>query len=104
MPDTQDQNAPTAQAIVAPAMPDVSAGPSAPRPTGITNRRASVASCRNLFDVEGNIMEVGFDRLNRPAYNVSNTSNTKSSDREKANEGSQPVQPSQPDDQGIDIA
>lgn len=40
------------------------ADPSAPSNSQVP-RRGSVSSCRNIFSVDGNVVEVGFDRLQR---------------------------------------
>lgn len=74
----QEANQPTGGPIEPPVM---SAGPST------VHRRFSVSSCRNLFDVDGNIMEVGFDHLSHhrpqaPNSNINSGNNGDISNRQ----------------------
>lgn len=68
-------NQPNQQAPIAPVQQQQQPGPSGSAASVAENqslaqaqraqRRASVASCRNIFSVDGAIEEVGFDHLSR---------------------------------------
>lgn len=103
----QQQPRPIIQNIPAiPAIPAMaSAGPSAdqtaraPAAAVRRSRRASVASGRNLFDVDGNVVEVGFDHLSRlhrvPVSNNSISENIGERRTNRTNDNRQRSQTSQ---------
>lgn len=70
-----------------------SAGPSRPLTSGEaarpvpTQRRASIASCQNMFDIGGGIVEVGFDRLKKIDCHQKTGSSEETSRSEKNKSG-----------------